>query len=77
MVGRCSLTVSKHMKATMVSALETRISSTAFNVCSQFQLAPLRCGGGNGAGQRCHLGGGGDGGRGLHSFTVQLNLSRV
>jgi len=46
-VGRCRLTVSRHvLKALMVSALETRISYTAFNVCFQFQLAPLQRGGG-------------------------------
>jgi hypothetical protein len=41
-VRRCRLTVSKPVfKAPMVSALETTRSQTAFNVCFQFQLAPL------------------------------------
>ena len=45
LVGRCRLPVSKPMlKAPTVSALETIISETAFNVCLQFQLALLRLG---------------------------------
>ena len=46
-VGRCRLTISKPvLKASMVSALETRTSLTAFNGCFQFKLAPLHLGGG-------------------------------
>jgi len=41
-VGRCRETVSKRVsKAPMISALETRTSQTAFNICFQSQLAPL------------------------------------
>ena len=41
-VGRCSSAVSKlALKASMVSALETMISYTAFNVCSELQLAAV------------------------------------
>jgi hypothetical protein len=44
-VGRCTLTLSKSvLKAPMVSALESKISQTAFNCCFQFQLAPLHRG---------------------------------
>ena len=44
-VGRCRLTLSKSvLKAPMVSALERKISQTAFNCCFQIQLAPLNQG---------------------------------
>jgi len=44
-VGQCRLTVSKPvLKAPMVSALETIISFTAFKLCFQILLAPLRRG---------------------------------
>jgi len=55
------------MNAPMVSALETRIRSTAFKLCFQFQLAPLQRGIPNGIDQVT--------GRGLYSFTLELNLS--
>ena len=44
-VGRCRLTVSKPvLKAPMLLTLESGISYTAFNVCYQFQVAPLHVG---------------------------------
>jgi hypothetical protein len=44
-VERCRLPVSEpELKAPMISALETIISSTSFNFCFQFQLAPLHRG---------------------------------
>jgi len=44
-VGWCRLTVSQPvLTALMVSALETRLPSTSFNVCCKFQLAPLQPG---------------------------------
>ena len=76
-VGGCRLTVSTPvLKAPMVSALETLISSVAFSVCFQCQPAPLH----QGAVHEVHRaagGAGGAGGRGLLcSSTFQLNLSR-
>ena len=45
-VGRCRLTVSTPvLKARLVSALEAKMSRTAFKGCFQFQLAPLQPGG--------------------------------
>ena len=42
-VRRCMLSASRPvLKAPMVSALETKIWYTAFNLCFQFQLAPLQ-----------------------------------
>ena len=44
-VGRCRLTVTKPtLKAPTVTALEAKTLCTAFKVCFQFQLAPLRGG---------------------------------
>jgi hypothetical protein len=44
-VGRCRLTASKpELKASLVSALETKMWWTAFKLCFQFQRAPLHQG---------------------------------
>ena len=58
-------------KAPMVSALEATKRCNAFKLCFQFEVAAVQHGGHH----RVH--GGGGTGRGLHSFTFQLNLSRV
>ena len=51
---------------------------TAFEFCFQIQLAPLQLGEGDGGPHYLHARGAaqGAGGRGLHSSTFQLNLSR-
>jgi hypothetical protein len=72
-VRRCRLTASYPvLNAPMVSALRTIISLNTFNVCFQFQLAPLQQGGHPVSGQRGGAGGGSHAALGHHPVSLGL-----